>query len=322
MRSAISVLLLAAGANALVSRGQPCCFHLNAPGNGGPVGQVGQLGDGQNRLGQSGLPEGTYCLGPNGGVTDGKGRGCILTPPTTQWQCDVGATPTPGFSVNCQGGFSYNGGTTFYACPTGDNGGWNIYGKPLPNEPRCQQITLNADQCKAQCQPQPPPPAQCPKNLNGDYQFPHLIVKVNSRKPDMAYGTSYDAKMHGAISTIYNFDIPQSYAGKTCNLIFLLPPKNKLVTSSYTYGGSGGIDFYRLQGPATQGTTYNNRPAVAQDYGTSDVHPNSKVSVAQFPCPAGQRIGFWGKSHGAQGSYLAYFQDFNPPAIGAYITTC
>jgi hypothetical protein len=31
----------------------------------------------------------------------------ILTPPTTQWQCDEGAQPTQGFELSCNGTISY-----------------------------------------------------------------------------------------------------------------------------------------------------------------------------------------------------------------------
>lgn len=44
-----------------------CCFHLSA--SGGPGGDVGQLSDGQNRIGQANLPtpKARYCLGDDGG---------------------------------------------------------------------------------------------------------------------------------------------------------------------------------------------------------------------------------------------------------------
>lgn len=53
----------------LVDRTAPasdgCCFSLYA--HGGPGGQVDQLGDGQNRIGQTnGLPHGKYCLNDGG----------------------------------------------------------------------------------------------------------------------------------------------------------------------------------------------------------------------------------------------------------------
>ena len=77
MRSFLNVAVLAASAQALVSRTESCCFHLSATGGGS--GPVGQLSDGQNRIGDTSLPTGTFCIGPNGGLTDEKGRGCILT---------------------------------------------------------------------------------------------------------------------------------------------------------------------------------------------------------------------------------------------------
>jgi len=315
MKGFIATALLIAGTDALVSRGQPCCFHLTA--HGGPGGEVEQLYDGQNRIGQTGLPEGTYCIDSNGGLTDGKGRGCILTPPTTQFQCDVGATPTPGFSVGCDGTLSHGGSDHFVACPTGDNGGYNIYTVPVPNQQGCVDITLTADSCKSGCGT--PKPSSCPKNTNGNFEFPHLIVPIDSAHPNKAYGTSYNGKITGTVSSIFNFDIPASDAGKKCTFIFRLPKKGDLTTSSYTISGSGGIDFSMLSSPATEGTTYANAPSVKHDYGVFNVKPGGAWAIATFKCPAGQRIAFKAKS---AGTHLTYFQDYNPPSIGAYVTVC
>lgn len=73
MKSAVAFLGLAAGSHALVAREEHCCSGITA--YGGPSGSVGQLRDGQNRLGDNRLPLGRYCLGANGGITDEKGRG-------------------------------------------------------------------------------------------------------------------------------------------------------------------------------------------------------------------------------------------------------
>ena len=143
MKSAYSALGFALGASAAVvfPRDQ-CCFGLTA--SGGVSGDVGQLVDGQNRIAQTaGLDQqnGQYCIN-NGEVTDGNGRGCILTPPTTQFQCDSGASPTGGFSVD-NGNLAHDGNTQFYACPTGDNGGYNIYTEPVENQQGCVTVTLS-----------------------------------------------------------------------------------------------------------------------------------------------------------------------------------
>ena len=74
--SILFMSMVASSANALFSREASCCFKLTV--SGGADGPVGQLPDGQNRAGNSSLPPGTYCI-DNGSITDGNGRGCVLT---------------------------------------------------------------------------------------------------------------------------------------------------------------------------------------------------------------------------------------------------
>jgi len=311
MKTFISTLVLAAGANAIVARWAPCCFGLSA--SGAVTGTVGQLSDGQNRV-NGPLSPAEYCIA-DGAITDANGRGCILTPPTSQWQCDTGATPTGGFSIECDGTVAYNGGTTFYECQTGDNGEANIY--LTPGGTNCGPITLKANGCGS-CPP--PPPPGCPTNLNGNYEFPHLIIPIDSSNPSTAAGTSYFGTISSTISSIFNFDIPSSDSGKTCSLIFLFPLQSQLTTSSFTFSGNGGIDFALLNGVATQATDYDNAPGVQTDYGVTVVAPGNSYSIATFPCPAGEAVSFEAKASGD--TSLRYFQDYNPSPIGVYITTC
>lgn len=88
MRYAFITLSLGLGATAAILKREQCCFQLTA--SGGASGSVGQIVDGQVRIGD-GSPPATFCIN-NGAITDGSGRGCILTGPTLQWQCDAGAT--------------------------------------------------------------------------------------------------------------------------------------------------------------------------------------------------------------------------------------
>jgi hypothetical protein len=307
----ISALAFTTGTNAIVQRWAPCCFGLSA--SGAVTGTLGQLDDGQNRVG-GGLAPADYCIA-DGAITDGHGRGCILTPPTSQFQCDVGATPTSGFSVGCDGTVSYNGGTTFWECQTGDNGESNIY--LTPGGTNCGKVTLKASSCFSGC---PTAPVGCPANLNGNYEFPHLIIPISSSSPTAAAGTSYFGTVSSTVSTIFNFDIPSSDNGKTCSLIFLFPTQAELSTSSFTFSGNGGIDFSLLSSPATSATDYANAPGVATDYGTTTVAPGNSYTIATFACPAGNKVGFEMKAVGD--TSLNYFQDYNPAPIGLYITTC
>jgi hypothetical protein len=76
--------------------------------------------------------------------TDPIFSGCILTPPTTQFQCDVGASPTTGFAIGSGGGVTYNGNGKFYACPVNDNGEYNVYSTPAPGQTKCVEISLSS----------------------------------------------------------------------------------------------------------------------------------------------------------------------------------
>lgn len=152
--------------------------------------------------------------------------------------------------------------------------------------------------------------ADCPTALTGSFQYPHLIIPISSTTPTTAAGTSYNGNITPITSSLFNFDIPADYAGKTCSLIFLLPQHDQLQTSAYSLSGSGAIDFALLSGVATQSTTFANAPGVAAEYGTTVVAPGGSYSVASFSCPAGKAVGFALES--SSGTSLSYFQDFNP----------
>lgn len=77
MKTFITLAALAAGTNALVGRSDSCCFHLTS--SGGASGEIGQLDDGQNRIGDNSLSPAQFCIDSKGTITDANGRGCILT---------------------------------------------------------------------------------------------------------------------------------------------------------------------------------------------------------------------------------------------------
>lgn len=221
--------------------------------------------------------------------------------------------------IDCHGMVSYNGQTTFYECETEEHDEYNIYLKPNKGV-NCMEITLHADGCHEDCPAPPPPPEGCPTNLDGPYEFPHLIVPVDSSKPNYAPGTSYFGEVTSTVSSIFNFDIPYDDKGKKCSLVFLFPKQEDLETSSFTFSGSGDLDFSYLKGPASADTTYNNKPGVEKDLGTTRVAPGNSYLIATFDCPAGQAIAFEIEAVGD--TCLNYFQDYNPSPIGLYITKC
>ncbi|KAJ6110205.1 ubiquitin 3 binding protein But2 C-terminal domain-containing protein [Penicillium sp. IBT 16267x] len=306
-------------ANALVGRAQTCCFHLTA--SGGASGAVGQLSDGQNRIGDNSLSPAQFCISSGGSITDGSGRGCILTPPTTQFQCDTGATPTPGFSISSSGLLEFNGNTTFISCQTGQNGGMNIHTMESTNLGQCTTIQLQADSCFASNSGSGTSSASssCPTTLSpGNFEFPHLIIPIDSQSPGKAFGTSFNGEVTSSISSIFNFDIPQADSGKTCSLVFLFPNKAQLQTSDFTFSGDGKITVAQLSSAASGSTTFNNAPSVSQNLGVITVSPGNSNAIKSFSCPAGQAIAF--ELSNAGSTDLTFFQDFNPCPLGLFIT--
>lgn len=237
--------------------------------------------------------------------------------PTTQLQCDTGATPTPGFSISPSGLLEYNGNTRFFSCETGQNGGMNIYTEESSALSHCSVIELKADSCSASSSGSVTSSAtssassSCGTTLSqGNYEFPHLIVPIDSQSPNEALGTSFNGEVTSSISSIFNFDIPKADSGKTCSLVFLFPNKADLETSDYTFSGDGKIDIAQLSEAASGTTTFNNAPSVSNDLGEFTVSPGHSYTIESFSCPAGKAIAFEVKNAGS--TDLTFFEDFNP----------
>ncbi|KEQ76146.1 glycoside hydrolase [Aureobasidium namibiae CBS 147.97] len=166
-----------------------------------------------------------------------------------------------------------------------------------------------------------PAASGCPADINGAYQYPHLIVPVDASNPNKAYGTQYNGTINSKVSTIFNFDIPASYAGKTCSTVFLFPQLDQLETSSYSFNDKGGFTIAVLNGVADESTTYANAPAVAKQVGSVDaLKRGSSYTLSHDACPAGTRVSFEVTATG--GLDLNYFQDYNPSPLGLYVRAC
>ena len=165
------------------------------------------------------------------------------------------------------------------------------------------------------------PGGHCPPSLSGEFQYPHLIVSVDKSAPNTAQGNGYNAHFAPNISSIFNFDIPFSYEGLTCSLIFLLPTPESPQRSSYTLSGSAGLNVVQLQNPATTETAFNTVSAVTADIGAiPEIQPRSSYQIASSECAAGTRIGY--KVDATGNLDIKYFQDYNPAPIGLYLIAC
>jgi hypothetical protein len=154
---ALSLIL---GASAVAVPRSSCSFELTA--SGGESGTIGQLSDGQNRIG-GGFSPATFTIN-NGGIIDSAGRGCILTRKLTlisrffitnsssasveQFQCDQGVSPTYSFAIDNNDTLTYSGSSVFYACPASDTE-WNLYTTSVTGQLKCVEISLSASGCGA-----------------------------------------------------------------------------------------------------------------------------------------------------------------------------
>ncbi|GAM85206.1 hypothetical protein ANO11243_032100 [Dothideomycetidae sp. 11243] len=164
--------------------------------------------------------------------------------------------------------------------------------------------------------PPQPSSSSCPSNLNGNFEFPHLIVPVSSSSPNTAFGTQYSATINSTTSSLFNFDIPASDKGKTCTLAFFWSS-----AGSYNFDNQGGLAISLLSSPANQGTTYSNAPASQGIGAIGSAAPGNSYIVTTRACPSGQTIGYRLDSVG--GLALTYFQNYDPNApMGLFVTIC
>ncbi|EFW15093.1 hypothetical protein D8B26_004557 [Coccidioides posadasii str. Silveira] len=160
----------------------------------------------------------------------------------------------------------------------------------------------------------------CGTQLTDNFEFPHLIVPVNSSAPDTALGTSFNGQVSSTISSLFNFDIPAGGELKTCSLVFHFPSTMQHPSNYYTFEGDGNIRFGKLETPAQVTSTFNNAPPVREDYGSFAMQPGNAYSIANFQCPMGEKIAFQMSNAGS--TVLSYFQNYGDPPFGLFITRC
>jgi len=348
------LLLLALGlwasATSIPRQTTPCTFSMTAVGE--PNGTIVEDTIGENRIG-GGFPQGIYHIN-NHSLFDGLNHNCLILPETFQFQCTQGAGGATNFTLANDGNLVHDASEKWYACPSagpGNDGSYNIFSDALQTPLGCELVTLRTGGfgCSALGRPSSPsvptatatgspvastasPSAACPTDISaGTFQFPHLIVPTSPQVPDYAFGNSFKASISPVNTTLFNFDIPVDppYTG-TCSLLFLFPYGTDLAPSAGTYNFTGieeevdekgGLDFALLSGIANSATTFNSTPAVATDYGKTEILPGNNYTIATFPCHrSGTPVTYSVSSVNNVG--LEYFQDDAPSPIGVYIVPC
>jgi hypothetical protein len=167
--------------------------------------------------------------------------------------------------------------------------------------------------------------ALCPGYLPAlpGFEFPHLIIPISASNPTTPYANTLVPYITaGDFSNIFNFDIPQERIGQMCTFEFLFPAHTQLNTSFFQLAGPGTFIFSLSplgMGAVEGNTTFDNQPLPAYSHGyprTISMEPGNAYTLGATICVPG-RISV---TMASPGSNLTWFQDYNPCAIGLYIT--
>jgi Ubiquitin 3 binding protein But2 C-terminal domain len=157
----------------------------------------------------------------------------------------------------------------------------------------------------------------CPTDLNGDYAAPALIVPVDSANPENAAGTQYLGTVSKTVDTLFQFNIPSTYSGKTCSLIMLLPSTPNV----QQFSGDGILHTTLLQNQVSTSTTWNTKGPVSTDHGNVTVVEGNSYTLATFDCPAGYQLTYdVGSADG--NTELTWFETSQDPATGLWVRAC
>ncbi|KAI1645227.1 ubiquitin 3 binding protein But2 C-terminal domain-containing protein [Daldinia loculata] len=130
----------------------------------------------------------------------------------------------------------------------------------------------------------------CPAYLeDGEFESPSYITQVSQWEPDRAFGPQRIGLITpNDISSIFNFDIPESRADANCTLEFLFPRRNQLSSSSFIYEGDGSFLFTGYLAGSCPGpeTTFNNQPTPGTFPAFPPIHmePGYAYTIDVGPC--------------------------------------
>lgn len=131
-------------------------------------------------------------------------------------------------------------------------------------------------------------------------------------------GNGFTAQLSSSISTVFVFDIRPEYQGKTCNLVFYVPPTTPSGgLAPYNIKTPGGINVSRLTNHIATPKINANSVGSSTPIGTvPSVQPASEYTIGSAPCDAGRRVGYQVDAIG--GFTMDFFQMTSPP-LGLFV---
>jgi hypothetical protein len=156
------------------------------------------------------------------------------------------------------------------------------------------------------------------------------MVPIDRANPDKPYGPTLYGQVSPNASTLFNFGIPASDAGKSCKAFFSFPSQSVLQSaqeSNYYLSGDGSVVFSRMGTLANQGTTYND-VALGRigrsDLGALKMVPGNSYVIETFDCSGaiGSGVSYMVAEPVGRDTCLVYYQESSPVPVGMFISTC
>lgn len=156
------------------------------------------------------------------------------------------------------------------------------------------------------------------------------MIPIDRANPDKPYGPTSYGQISPNASTLFNFDIPASDAGRSCKVFFSMPPQSMLQNAQaggYYFTGDGSVLFSRMGTLATSGTTYNDVALgriERRDLGALVVSPGHNYAIESFDCSSaiGTGVSYMLAEPAGRDTCLVYYQEGSPIPVGMFISTC
>lgn len=156
------------------------------------------------------------------------------------------------------------------------------------------------------------------------------MIPVDRANPDKPYGPTLYGQVSPNASTLFNFDIPSSDAGKSCKVFLSMPSQSVMQTTQggkYYFTGDGSVVFSRMGSLASQDSTYNDIALGRigrRDLGAIKMSPGNNYVIETFDCGSaiGLGVSYMITEPAGRDTCLVYYQQGAPVPVGMFISTC
>lgn len=144
-----------------------------------------------------------------------------------------------------------------------------------------------------------------------------MIVPFDKDHPNKVIGNGYMAQLSPTVSMAFAYDISPAHQGKTCTLVFHIPPAFEYPDlAPIKIRAPGGMSVSRLSSQVFDGPSIKGAGSSTPIGGVAYVQPGHQYNIASIPCEAGQKVGY--QIDSLNSLSMDWFQMTNPP-LGLFV---